>query len=59
MEDIDGPMIAKAVYEELLRGGPEYLDPNRVPYALDAAVGRLRDLGVSPSRWAPYIHIGM
>ena len=59
MEDTDGPMIAKAVYEELFAGNSEYLDPNTVPYALDAAVQRLRLTAPAPSRWAPYVHIGM
>jgi hypothetical protein len=59
MEDVDGPMIAKYIYEELFKGESDYLDPNIVPYALDEAVRKLREIEPSPSRWAPYIHIGM
>jgi hypothetical protein len=56
MHDWDGPQITEAVYRELFKG--EFLDLDIVPYALDAAVRRLRDSGAPPSRWAPYIHLG-
>jgi CHAT domain-containing protein len=59
MGDIDGPIVAKTVYEELFAGDGDILDFNVVPYALDAAVRKLRAQGLEPSRWAPYIHIGM
>jgi hypothetical protein len=59
MEDVDGPVIAKLVYKEIFSNGSEYLDPDDVPYALDAAVQQLRELHPDPSRWAPYIHLGM
>ena len=59
MEDVDGPVIAKTVYEELFCGDSEYIDPDTVAYALDLAVQKLRSTNVSPSRWAPYIHIGI
>lgn len=56
MNDSDGPRVARGVYRELLKG--EFLDLESVPYALDAAMRQLRAGGVSPSRWAPYIHLG-
>lgn len=56
MNDEDGPFVAKHVYQELVKG--EYIDTDQVPYALDLAVQRLRQRGVSPHRWAPYIHMG-
>ena len=59
MEDVDGPMVAQRLYEELFRGDGEYLDPDCIPYALDAAVQELRQLHPNPCRWAPYIHLGM
>jgi CHAT domain-containing protein len=59
MGDVDGPTVAKKVYEELFGGDEEMLDFNVVPYALDDAVRKLRGQGLEPSRWAPYIHIGM
>jgi CHAT domain-containing protein len=59
MGDVDGPMVAKSVYEELFAGDSDVLDLDVVPYALDAAVRKLRVQGLAPSRWAPYIHIGM
>jgi CHAT domain-containing protein len=59
MGDIDGPVVAETVYKELFAGEGHILDFDVVPYALDAATRRLRALGLEPSRWAPYIHIGM
>lgn len=59
MNDIDGPIVAKRVYEELFRGDDEYLHPDCVPYALDAAVHELRGQNLHPSRWAPYVHFGI
>jgi hypothetical protein len=54
--DIDGPKVAKWFYEELL--AKEVVDVDSVAYALDSAVGKLRDSGASPERWAPFIHMG-
>jgi CHAT domain-containing protein len=59
MGDVDGPIVAKTVYSELFAGDEEMFDFDVVPYALDAAVRKLRAQGLEPSRWAPYIHIGM
>jgi CHAT domain-containing protein len=59
MGDVDGPIVAKTVYEELFTGDGEMLDFDVIPYALDDAVQKLRAQGLEPSRWAPYIHIGM
>jgi hypothetical protein len=60
MEDVDGPMIARHLYSALFQGDEKaQLDPNDVPYALDAAVEQLRRKHPEPIRWAPYIHIGM
>jgi hypothetical protein len=57
MGDDDGPAIANSIYEALLEG--EVLNLDAVPYALDEAVGALREKGVPPSRWATFIHIGI
>jgi CHAT domain-containing protein len=59
MGDIDGPVVAETVYKEMFAGDGDTLDFDVVPYALDAAVRKLRTQGLEPSRWAPYIHIGM
>lgn len=59
MDDIDGPTVAQAVYEELYRTGAEVLDPDTIPYALDLAVRKLQAKGLSASRWASYVHIGV
>jgi CHAT domain-containing protein len=59
MGDIDGPMVAETVYKEFFACDGETLDFDVVPYALDTAVRKLRAQGLEPSRWAPYIHIGM
>lgn len=56
MGDPDGPLIAKIVYEALFKEGQ--MDPEVVPYALDAAVRELRAQKVPPNRWATYIHMG-
>jgi hypothetical protein len=47
------------VYQELFSGEGEFLDPDVIPYALDAVVTQLRSEGHHPSRWAPYIHLGL
>jgi hypothetical protein len=59
MGDVDGPIVAQVVYEELFGVHEEYLSPDIIPYALDTAVRRLRENGLHPSRWAPYIHLGI
>jgi CHAT domain-containing protein len=59
MGDVDGPIVAKTVYDELFAGDCDMLDFDIVPYALDTAVRTLRAQGLEPSRWAPYIHFGM
>lgn len=69
---MDGPAVAKKVYTRLFSGvggdngevggGEEDegdLDPTVIPYAIDEAVRELRANGVSPIRWATYIHVGM
>jgi hypothetical protein len=56
MDDCDGPFMAERVYERIFRDGK--VDLSEVPYALDAAVQELRAMGVSPSRWATYVHVG-
>ena len=59
MDDFDGPVVAQTVYEELFREGAEVLDSDAIPYALDLAVQKLRAKGLSASRWAPYVHLGV
>ena len=59
MGDVDGPTVAKRVYEELFRGNAELLDPDTIPYALDEAMHNLRRQGFHVSRWAPYVHLGV
>jgi hypothetical protein len=59
MCDSDGPDVASHLYQELFNRDKEYLDPDLVPYALDEALQPLREQGLSPSRWATFIHLGM
>jgi hypothetical protein len=59
MEDVDDPMIAEVVYKDVFKGPSGWIDPDDVAYALDAAVERLRAGHPDPSRWAPYIHLGI
>ena len=58
MDDVDGPIVATTVYEELYRPRADMLDPDAIPYALDLAVRKLRAKGLVASRWAPYVHLG-
>lgn len=55
--DCDGPPVAKEFYEHLLNR--ESFDVRNAACALHAAVSILRSKGVSPMRWAPFIHIGV
>jgi hypothetical protein len=55
--DEDGPKVAQWFYEGLF--AHEILDGDAVAYALDTAVRKLRDSGVSLERWAPFIHMGV
>jgi len=59
MGDLDGPIMAKTIYEELSHSGAEMLDLETIPYALDSAVRNLRAKGLAASRWAPYVHLGV
>lgn len=59
MDDVDGPRVAKAVYEHMFSGDGEFLDPDAVPYALNVVVKELRTQGLHPSRWATYVHLGL
>lgn len=59
MADADGPKVAKAIYEELFKEGTEYLDPDCIPYALDAITHKMQESGVPPQQWATFIHMGI
>jgi hypothetical protein len=56
MNDVDGPLMAKWFYEAILE--KEVIELDDIPYALDQAVLRLRETGVSPNRWATFAHFG-
>jgi len=56
IHDIDGPIVAKSFYKEVMKSG--CFDFDAVPYALDAAVQDLRKKKVPVHRWAPFIHMG-
>lgn len=56
MSDIDGPMMTEWFYEELMKN--ELIGLDDIPYALDAAVHRLRKQGKSTLQWATYMHVG-
>lgn len=58
MNDEDGPSVASTVYGELLKGRPQTIAAEDIPYALDTAVQKLRRQGLPSHRWAPYIYIG-
>jgi hypothetical protein len=56
MNDADGPRMAQWFYEALLE--KEAIEFDDIPYALDSAVGHLRQSGAPASRWATYMHWG-
>jgi hypothetical protein len=56
MSDNDGTQVTKWLYEELL--AKEVVTSDDVAYALDVALGRLRDSGIPLHRWVPFIHMG-
>jgi hypothetical protein len=56
MNDETGPLLAKAIYKELLNR--DVLDLSQVPYALDSAVRSLRSAGYKPHQWASFVHFG-
>ena len=55
--DKDGPVIADAVYAELLKGGNA--DCSRAAHALHHAVQGLRLAGAPFLAWLPFIHMGV
>ena len=58
MADEDGPEIAKGFYEEFFKDEQD-VDSSRAAYCLHKALKRLRSRGVSPARWATFIHVGV
>lgn len=59
MGDMDGPLVAAKVYQELFRDGVDKFEADVIPYALDEATHELRKRGVNPARWATYAHFGL
>jgi hypothetical protein len=57
MDDTDGPVVAETFYRELFKD--RVLDSSRTAYALHQAVKQMRRMRVSPSRWVPFIHVGV
>jgi hypothetical protein len=56
MNDTDGPFVAELFYKRLF--GEDVITLDAIPYAMDYAVQELRKTGVSPERWATFIHMG-
>jgi hypothetical protein len=56
ISDTDGPSVARTFYDELFCEST--INAHSVPYALDAAIAKLRQNGATPDRWAPFIHMG-
>ena len=57
MLDEDGPLVSKEIYSALLED--EVMNPHVIPYALDSAIRKLRELGAPQERWATYVHVGI
>lgn len=56
MDDIDGPNMARWVYEDLF--AQDKIDSDAIAHALDGAVEKLRKAGAPPDRWATFVHMG-
>ena len=56
IQDKDGPVVADAVYAEMLKDGKA--DHTRAAHGLHRAVGQLRDSGAPFLAWMPFIHMG-
>lgn len=56
MSDDDGPRMAQWFYKALLENKTIQLED--IPYALDEAVQKLRNVGAPTARWATYMHLG-
>ena len=56
MKDDDGPVVTGNFYREFFKKQP--FDSSQAAYALHKALKQLRAQGVSPVRWATFIHIG-
>jgi hypothetical protein len=56
MDDVDGPVVAGKFYTELFKNGA--FDSSQAAYALHEALKQLRSQGVSPVRWATFVHVG-
>jgi hypothetical protein len=54
MEDVDGPRIAKSLYNGIFKGDFGYINPDDIAYALDSAVFRLRHEVKNPMRWVKH-----
>jgi CHAT domain-containing protein len=59
MADVDGPDIADAFYSHIFHNGAGHADLRHAAEALNIATRKLRQKGVSPSRWINFIHIGV
>lgn len=59
MNDDDGTDVAETVYRQLFAGDSVTLDWNAIPYALDEIMRSMRERGLPPERWAPFIHLGI
>lgn len=59
MGDIDGPFVARKIYEQLLATDSATLNLDTVPYALDDAINELKKRGLHSDRWATYVHVGI
>ncbi|KAJ7272505.1 CHAT domain-containing protein, partial [Mycena rebaudengoi] len=58
MMDEDGPVVAETVYSHLLGSG-QRPRASEAAKALQLAVRKMRDAGVPPERWVPFIHLGI
>lgn len=55
--DEDAPMVAEEVYGAMITA--EGLDITKAAEGLQRAVRKMREAGIPPHRWVPFIHIGI
>lgn len=57
INDNDGPQIAESFYQGIIKG--DTVDFSHAAASLCRAVREGRESGMSPLRWAPFIHVGL
>lgn len=57
--DEDAPKITDRFYKHMCRNHREPINASEAALALHIAVQKLRESGVAPSHWVPFVHYGL